>query len=226
MQASTSLVRAPALYDIPHRGLRWALARILQLAGTTDYTDVDSLAALQSALGELARLTEQHMLHEERYLHGPLRERGSALYLTLEEEHTEHRRELACLTHHLAALKSGELPAARSRELVLALSRFVASDLEHMDHEEGNAQALFEELFSQAELVTLHQQLVSSLPPDEISGFLKIILPGMHHRDRVELLSGPRAAMPANAFRELLTGALGYLNEDERHRLVRWSQPA
>lgn len=226
MSDSITLARSPALYDIPHRGLRWALARMLQLAGTTDYTDAGSVNVLSFALEELARLTEQHMRHEERYLHGPLRERGSPVYLTLEEEHAEHRRELSCLTHHLAALASGELPVARSGEFVLALSRFVASDLAHMDHEEGNAQALFEELFSHQELVALHEQLVSSLSPDEISGFLKIILPGMHHRDRVELLSGPRAAMPANAFREMLTGALGYLNEDERHRLVRWSQPA
>lgn len=230
MNTTNVSITHPALYDIPHRGLRWALGHILHAAGTTDYGDLTELASLRRAFDELADLTEQHMRHEERFLHQALRERGSPIYLTLEEEHAEHRSLIACLRQRLDVLASGrvqaELLPARGRELTLSLSRFVADSLEHMHHEEGNAQAIFEDLFTPDELTRLQQELVASIPPQELGAFLKVLLPGMHHNDRVAFLSGPRRGMPRHVFDGMLSGSVVYLSVDERERLLRWASAA
>jgi len=217
---------SPILYDIPHRGLRWALGRILHVNGTTDFTKPDSVHNLEGTLQELADLTELHMRHEELYLHGALRERGSPVYLTLEEEHSEHRTKLRGLQRQLRALALGQAPPARSRDFTLALSRFVADDLSHMDHEESNAQTIFEQLFSVEELVALHERVVAAIPAEQCVAFLKVILPGMHHDDRLALLRGPRAGMPPPAFQQLVAGSLGYLAEAEKERLLAWVHAA
>jgi len=225
-----SLDSHPALYDIPHRGLRWALANILHTAGTTDFADRAELDQLAVRFEELGTLTEQHMRHEERFFHVALRDRGSPVYLTLEEEHTEHRAVIAGLGQRLVSLRSGrispEAAPARGREFTLALSRFVAESLEHMDHEEGNAQAIFEHLFTPRELIALQQELVAAIPPRELTAFLKILLPGMHHKDRVAFLSGPRGGMPRAAFEGMLRSSLGYLTAGEQERLLRWADAA
>lgn len=227
---SHPLATHPALYDIPHRGLRWALGRILHTAGTTDYADPAELSRLAAQFQELGTLTEQHMRHEERFLHGALRERGSPVYLTLEEEHAEHRAVIAALTQRLLTLGSGrvspEVIPARGRELTLALSRFVAESLEHMDHEESNAQAIFEDLFTPDELLALQQELVAAIPPHELAAFLKILLPGMHHNDRIAFLAGPRSGMPRSVFDGMLRGSLAYLSTPERERLLSWAAAA
>lgn len=217
---------SPILYDIPHRGLRWALGRILHVNGTTEFTKPGSVKILEATLQELAELTELHMRHEEQYLHVALRERGSPVYLTLEEEHAEHRTKLRGLQRQLQALAKGQAPPARRRDFTLALSRFVADDLSHMDHEESNTQTIFEQLFSVKELVALHERVVAAIPAQECMGFLKIILPGMHHEDRVAFLRGPRAGMPAQAFQHLVAGSLGYLGEGEKERLLAWVHAA
>jgi hemerythrin len=216
----------PALYDIPHRGLRWALGSMLHAAGSTDYADAAELGRLRAQFDELAELTEQHMRHEEQFLHGALRDRGSPVYITLEEEHAEHRSLLANLNQRLAIIARATAPEARGREFTLALSRFVADSLEHMDHEESNAQAIFEQLFTPQELTELHDNLVASIPPHELAAFLKIILPGMHHKDRVAFLSGPRQGMPRPLFDGLLRGSVAYLSAEERQRLLSWADAA
>ena len=80
----------------------------------------------------------------------------------------------------------------------------MADDLEHMRLEEEVIQPLLDELYSADELRSIDEALVASVPPDVMMASLRVMVPAICPDERVTLLSKPKAALPAEAFANML----------------------
>lgn len=210
-QASeTSVLYVPELdlYGMPHKGLRLVFSRVLERLGNADLGDQVARAEVIGAVEESLWMLEQHIEHEERFIHAALERRRPGSAARLDGDHDEHERFIAELRHLCAAIvTSSEALPAIARKLYLRYAVFVAENLVHMDREEQVTQRFIDELFSLEEQQALEAELIASIPPNVMMAFLRYMVPAISRDERVKLLSGPQQALPADAF----AGMLGML---------------
>lgn len=197
-------IAAPRLdfYAGIHKALRLFMGDTLARIGSTDAGDA---ASLDTALGQLHTLLtacEQHLDHENRFVH-PLLEGavpGSAARIAAEhEEHLESiasLRDLAGLVQHAQAHKR----AAALHRLYLALAQFVAHNFEHMAIEETVHNPVLWAHYSDPELLVHHDALVASIAPQEMMAWLTWFMPALSAPERAGMLGGMRASAPPEAF--------------------------
>lgn len=210
------------LYGPVHRGLRWAMARLLAGMGSASPARPVETDAVLRDLDELLVSIEQHIKHEEAFLHPALEARRPGATAGLVHDHAEHANATAGLRVIVGALRSGstETRAPLWRALYLRFAGFVAENIVHMAEEEEVTQPLLEELFTTDELSDLHDRLLASIPPDEMLAFLRFMLPANDFEFRVGMLAGARAAMPAEAFAGMFAAATVNLAPEEIRELA------
>ncbi|MDB5450724.1 MAG: hypothetical protein JWQ52_1852, partial [Phenylobacterium sp.] len=79
-------------------------------------------------------------------------------------------------------------------------SLFVAEDFAHMAEEEQLFLPVLLCLFSDEELASIEDHILSDLTPDELIIFGRLMIPAATPRDRVVFLGAIRANAPAEAF--------------------------
>lgn len=211
-QASeTSALYVPALdlYGMPHKGLRLVFSRVLERLGNADFGDQAARGEVIGAVEESLWMLEQHIKHEERFIHAALERRRPGSAARLDGDHDEHECFIAELRHLCAAVATSSeaaLPAI-ARKLYLRYAVFAAENLVHMDQEEQVTQRFIDELFSLEEQQALEAELIASIPPNVMMAFLRYMVPAISRDERVKLLSGPQQALPPDAF----AGMLGML---------------
>jgi len=88
--------------------------------------------------------------------------------------------------------------------LYLALALFVAENLQHMHMEETAHNEALWVTHTDAELGELHDRLVQSVPPEEMVGVLRWMLPSVSHTERLGMLQDMRSKMPPQGFDAVL----------------------
>jgi hypothetical protein len=85
-------------------------------------------------------------------------------------------------------------------ELCKLFNVMVADQSEHMNVEERDANTALWEAKSDEELMALRSELQASIPPPRFAQWLALMLPNLNHQELVGLLSGMKAAAPAEAY--------------------------
>lgn len=211
---SRSLENAPVvpappqvdLYGPVHKGLRFAQCGLLTRMGSVDLRDKTSRQMLLDDLEGLFCMIESHMDHEDRFIHPALERRRPGSAAGLDDAHEAHRRDIIELRELATALESAPMATAPAiaRRLYQKFGHFVADDLEHMRVEEEVIQPLLDELYSTEEQQSIEEALVASVPPDVMMAFLRVMVPAIRPEERVFLLSKPKAALPEEAFANVL----------------------
>jgi hypothetical protein len=209
------------LYGVVHKGLRWAMFRTLEKLGRTDTEDDSAVTSSLESVSALLELLAYHLHHENVFIHSALEARRPRSSVNLEDDHAHHEEAIVRLRRLSALLAeaTGEERYAQFRDLYLRFSVFIAENLSHMAEEENVSQRLLDALYTAAELKQVEAELVSSVAPDKMLRFMQIMLVAISHRQRLELLSGPKAGMPAQVFSEFLVEACLHLSEAERAAL-------
>ena len=70
-------------------------------------------------------------------------------------------------------------------------------------------------------ILGVHQQIVGSIPPDEMARSLAVMLPAMNVDDRAELLGGMQAGAPAEVFAEVWGLACSVLHPQDADAVAR-----
>lgn len=194
-----------APYRSIHKGLRVLMFSTLQRAGALDASLAQDRAQIVEEVERLLATCADHLAHENRFFHEPLRLRAPRAVLPFHEDHLEHRDALDALGRLLLRLR--DAPEAQAPvlayELFLRLSVFIGENLEHMAEEESTlTQALWEH-FSDEEILAMETALQATLAPHEMAFYLGWMAQGMNASEITALLAGARPHLPPEAFAQL-----------------------
>jgi hypothetical protein len=211
------------LYSGIHKALRAAMSDALLTLGRCDPQDGTDLSAMGTTLRELLHFCEQHVAHENRFMHPAIHARAPGVSDDAADEHHGHLEHIAMLRAELDALLACAPDGRDAAALALyrRLSLFVAENLEHMLIEETRHNTALWAHYSDGELAALHDALIASIPPAEMMATLRWLVPFMAHGERCALLADMRAHAPAPAFEAALAVVRPHLSPRDWGKLSR-----
>jgi hypothetical protein len=189
------------LYRDIHKAIRSELFALTTAVGQTDPADRAARCALAAHLRDVHQLLESHAEHEDAAVQPSI------------EQHVPHVAEQIAVDH-LSFEARGESLVARATEAVdagadsrrllhalyLDVASFTRTYLAHQDLEERVIMPALQAAIGVEAVLGIHQQIIGSIPPDEMARSLALMLPAMNIDDRTELLGGMRAGAPAEVF--------------------------
>ncbi len=210
------------LYRDVHKGIRHGLFHITERAGHVDPLDDTAHDQERCRIERLLHLLDVHAAHEDEYL-GPLITRYlPALAARLEREHAHLDELTAEIRRQLTALGcvTGDDRRIGQHRLYLTLSEFTAAYLQHQATEEVEVLPALNRAAELHELTEANGELVAAISPDDIDGYMRLIVAAVNPHDLAELYAAMRAGAPDDAFASLLDLARCGLDERAYGRLA------
>jgi uncharacterized protein (DUF1330 family) len=210
------------LYRDVHKGIRHGLFHVTELAGRLDPFDDIACGEERRRIEDLLHLLDVHAAHEDEYL-GPLIERHlPVLAGQLQREHAHLDAQMAEIRRQLTALGGLTGPDRRlgRHRLYLTLSEFTASYLRHQTTEEVDVLPALNRAARLDELMEANNQLVAAIDPEDLDGYMRLIVPAVNPIDLAELYGAMRDGAPAEAFTALLDVARSGLEPQAFDRLA------
>lgn len=193
-------------YGPIHKGLRLRLSQLLVQLGACDGDDPEALAQLIADLRGQCHISEHHLSNEDSWIHPALEKRAPGSTVRLVRDHEHHRRTFEEIEELIGRVETAD-DARRDgwlRALYLRFSTFVAEDFAHMAEEEQLILPILQSLFTDEELISIEDKILSGLSPDQMVAFGRFMIPAATRRDRITLLSAIRATAPAEAFAAII----------------------
>jgi hypothetical protein len=227
MTAIDARVTAPAsldalLYRDIHKGIRTELFGVTMQAGTTDPAHQQARAELAARVHRLMAFLVTHAEHEDSGVQPTLEAELPELAEQIEREHLE----LEATMERLKDRSSAAIYADRSDQrrqiddLYLDLGGFTSCYLAHQDVEERVVAPRLLAAVGPETVVSIHQGIIASIPPDELATGLALMIPAMNVDDRTELLGGMQANAPAAVFEGVWGLAGSLLSADDQRELA------
>lgn len=195
------------MYAFIHKALRAMMADTLVAIGRMDVHDAEETAARLAQLRALLAACESHLAHEDTFIHPAIEARAPGASAVTADDHAHHRAALAALAQAARAVEDAAPPAraAAAHALYLALAQFVADNYLHMQVEERDNNAALHAAYDDTELLAIHDQLVASIPPQELAATLRWMVPNLSAGERAGLVGALALSMPKDAFGGVLT---------------------
>jgi hypothetical protein len=217
---------APPRFDMYggiHKAMRTMMSDALMALGRVDPQDSQELAATGGRVVELLDFCAAHLRHENAYIHAAMEARAPGSSDRLALEHDDHLAHIGGLKRNIATLCACKpaQAAAQSHALYQYLTLFVAENFHHMHTEETIHNALLWALFTDAELMDIHNALLASVGPAEMAYILRWMIPSITPAERAGVLAGMQANMPAPAFDAALDLVRPHLTPVEWGKLSR-----
>ena len=222
---ATSATDAPRMdmYAGIHKAMRALMADTLLALGRMDCDDGLELAQTTQQVLALMDACASHLKHENEFIHAALEARAPGASAVIAHEHDDHLAHIGRLAGAATALL--RTPAAQRPAAVLALYRdlslFIAENFHHMHVEETAHNAVLWARYTDAELEAIHDALVASIPPEEMMGIVRWLVPFMNPAERTALLADMRAKAPEAVFHAVLDAARPHLTQGEWTKLAR-----
>jgi hypothetical protein len=221
--AAVPTQRRANLYAPIHKALRLFMGDTLARIGAVDSADQAELRSALDQLLVLLQLLRSHLEHENRFLHPALEARRPGSAMLAAEQHDEHRASIDALECEANAMAAA--PAPQREPLALRLYRhlalFVAENLQHMEVEESAHNHALWAAYGDDELEALHDELLASVSPQEMSLVMQWMAPALSHAELAGMLVGMRAEMPPEAFRAVLDPVRARLSVPRWDKLAR-----
>lgn len=198
------------LYYSVHKGIRLANARMLVALGQADPRDDRSVTEALGALAAHLDLSLSHLTHENERIHKVVDARVPGGSDHQDDDHDHHLAafgELRLMAEDVAM--AGADRPAKLRKLYQRFALFVADDLKHMHEEETELMPLIAAHFTGAEIDAIEHSIVSNIPPAKMAGFGKFMLGAATRSDRIAMVTGMKAAMPAEVFDGMFAAIMG-----------------
>ncbi len=215
---------SPQRFDIYapiHKAFRLLMSEALVAVGRADETDQAQVEQVLGQVGRLLTFCRLHVEDEDRFVHSAILARRPDAPLPTLEDHGHHLADIARLEAQVAAVAAAAPPA---RALLLhglyrALACFVGENLVHMEAEErDNNQALWA-LYSDAEILAIHDQILAALPPEAGLAGLVTIVQASRPSERAGMLGEMVKTLPAPAVDQVLTAVRQVLSPLDREKL-------
>jgi hypothetical protein len=223
--AATAVAAHPRfdMYTGIHKALRAFMADTLLRLGTLDHADDDERQQVLDQVDALLSQLRAHLDHENTFVHAAIEARcpGGAAHTA--GDHVAHEDAIASLEDASRALRDAR-PAQRDAmglALYRHLSAFVAENLEHMLIEERDNQALLWKLYSDAELIAIHDALVASIDPGEMMRLMRWFAVALSAAELAPMFADMRAKAPAPAFEAMIDVVRSRMPEARWAKLAR-----
>ncbi len=210
------------LYAGIHKALRALMADTLLAVGRMDADDGLEMAQTSQRVLELLDFCVSHLRHENQFIHTALEARAPGASDVIAHEHEEHEQHIAGLSALVGdLLKSPPVErAGAALALYRQLSLFIAGNFQHMHVEETAHNAVLWSRYTDAELAAIHNDLVASIPPDEMMTILRWLVPFMNPAERAAMMADMQAHARAPAFAAALDTVRPYLTQAEWGKLT------
>ncbi len=210
------------LYTFIHKALRQAMTHTLRSLGALDASEDPECKVVLDGVDRLLALLRSHLQHENDFVHTAIEARQPGGARQTADDHVEHQEAIRNLEDEARALRDaqGDNRAMLALRLYRHLAAFIGENLAHMQVEETRGNARLWALYSDEELVAIHDRLVASIPPAEMAETARWMAAALSVPELAALFSDMRAKAPPPAFEALLGVARTQL--DER----RWAQLA
>lgn len=187
------------LYGPIHKALRLFMGDTLARCGRLDWEDAAELAEVTGQVEALVGLLGQHLAHEDHFIHPFMQALRAGSAAQAGADHHDHEEALAALALEARLLR--EQPSeAQAARVYQDLALLMADNLQHMQLEESAHHQCLWQHATDAELMSLHDRLVASIPPEEMMLTLAWLLPALAPRERAGMLLGMRENAPAPVF--------------------------
>jgi hypothetical protein len=211
------------LYAGIHKALRALMADTLLAVGRMDVGDELETAQTTQRVVELLDFCRSHLRHENEFVHAAIEARAPGASEAVAHEHDEHGRHIDALAAVVESLRAA--PAAQRGPAALDLYRelalFIAGNFQHMHVEETAHNAVLWARYTDAELLQIHNELLASIPPEEMMFTIRWLVPFMNPAERAAMLADIRAKAPPPAFHAILDTVRPHLSTAEWAKLAR-----
>lgn len=210
------------LYAPIHKALRHCMTDTLLRIGRLDLGNAAAMAAGLAQLEALLRLCEQHLAHENEFVHPAIDARQPGGARRIAGEHVEHLAHIAALRGDVDLLQQAgaDRRTALALRLYHHLALFVADNFQHMHLEETVHNAALWAHYQDEELAALHGRLLASLAPQEVLLTMRWMVPALSPAERIGLLNGMKAEAPPEAFLGVVAHVRPYLDDAAWAQLV------
>jgi hypothetical protein len=200
------------LYRDIHKGIRTELFAVTTSAGQTDPSDRVARAALAAHVRDLQWLLETHAEHEDAAIQPLMEQHLPEVAEQVARDHVAFDARVESLV--ALATDAVDAPTDARRGMVHCLyadlASFTGVYLAHQDLEERVVMPGLEAAVGIEAILGVHQQIIGSIPPQDMARSLALMLPAMNVDDRTEMLGGMRAGAPPEVFEGVwgLTGSV------------------
>lgn len=207
--ASTALLWGEARHDMYgaiHKALRSFMMDTLGRVGRLDVFDPEDMDATLGQLDALLTECTSHVKHENEFVHPAIEARRPLGTERIAGEHVEHLAVIASLRKEARYLRTANaaLRMSLAHRLYQHLASFVAENFEHMHYEETVHNRALWALYTDAELEAIHGRLMESIPPVELLGIVRWMVPALTPVERIGMLRGLQAEVPPSAFKAVI----------------------
>ncbi|MDO1450259.1 hemerythrin domain-containing protein [Rhodocytophaga aerolata] len=208
-------------FNLIHKGLRAMLYDTALAIQHTDFTNpAETLPTLEKVENTLY-FFDEHADHEDRFILPAIEKHNKKLVDNFEKEHVTDHRLAADLRNLKQVLNSTLDPESRyaiGRQIFFLFNAFVAFNLEHMNREEDQLNKVLWEHYTDEEILTIEQNIVNSISPDELFEESKWMMRGINNAEVISWLRGVKMEAPEFIFQSILQLARQELPE------TRWNE--
>lgn len=211
------------LYGPIHKALRAQMNDALIGVGRMDCGDQPEVIFALDAVGDLLEALRAHVAHENEFMHPAINAARSNGAQRTADDHEEHLAAIAELELAVQRVRTADGTERDFAAVLLyrQLALFLADNLQHMHIEETANNAILWENYSDAELGSLHERLVSSISPEAMQKTMRWMLPAISHSERVHMMLDIRSKLPSEAFAGVVESLRSLLSHRDYDKLVR-----
>ena len=166
---------------------------------------------------------DEHAAHEDHFVLPAIQQYEPSLVDAFEQEHekdhalSERLRGLLAVYHH--AIKT-EVKIETGQAINQAFIDFMIFNLEHMAKEETMLNKVLWRYYSDAEILSINQRIVASIPPQEIAIASVWMMRGMSNTEISGWLKGVEENAPEPVFTQLFSIAEKELPNDRFRKVL------
>lgn len=197
------MTRAPAIvrhdpYLHMHKGLRAAMFDAIHRIGRMDVADAGEMQAALDQADSLLALMTVHIESQREHVCAAIEARRPGATRDIARDHDESLGGMAALHAEIATLR-GAAPSARPEfvhRLYLELTGLTARCLARMHDDETQSRDLLWSLYSDREVIAIHDRLLASLEPHVLVEAIAWMARGLSLPELTELLAEVRRKLP------------------------------
>lgn len=196
----------PDVYRSIHKALRKAMFEFSYAVGRTDYSDELELSHLNDLFNHLIHMLNSHGEKEDKICLPLLESKRPGCTAANEAEHEQIHKIITGLQYQmLGIIQFGKnVPKDRIWNFYYSVNEFISIYLKHMQMEEIDMTRLFYELCTDEELNEMSNNIIKSIHPNDMSLFMKYMLPSLLPQDRLDMLMHIKHTAPAMVLEGLM----------------------
>jgi hypothetical protein len=206
-----------------HKYVSFRFDELERVIARADFRQNSELATVKEAFEQLVDLLEGHAHYEDTALHLLLKEKNSAVYKHIEEDH-EHLDEqivsLRKLLDNIGEAQSDEDKVEAGYQFYLWFRKFSGDNLLHLHEEETIILPELQRLYSDEELKKVEAATYTAMSAQELIEMLDELFPQMNPSDWEAFLVDIRDAVP-ETFVEVWKGVKAHMTPEQQMYFIK-----